>query len=230
MYEKWISILSKTFLFADIQPENLSSMVQCLQPKICHYKKHEYIAIAGDEFEGVGIILSGTASVIKENVAGNRVIISLLDEGDMFGEMAAFSSLSAWPASVQAQEQVTALFIPGEKIVGNCPHACAGHKQLIVNMLAIISEKALQLNKKVDYLSIKSMRGKISTYLLEQYNKTGSLIFMLPMNRNELADFLNVSRPSMSREMSRLRDEGIIDYYMSSIKIKDIEKLKSMVE
>ncbi len=230
MYEKWINVLSKTLLFKDIQPEHLMSMAQCIQPRVCHYKKHEYIAIAGDDFEGVGIILSGAASVIKENAAGNRVIISMLDESDMFGEMAAFSSLAKWPASVQAQNPVTALFIPGEKIVGSCPNACVGHKKLIINMLKIISEKALMLNKKVDYLSIKSMRGKISTYLLEQYNKAGSLIFMLPMNRNELADFLNVSRPSMSREMSRLRDEGIIDYYMSSIKIKDLETLKKMTE
>lgn len=230
MYEKWVGVLSKTLLFKDIQPEHLMSMAACIQPKICHYKKHEYIAIVGDNYKGIGIILSGSASVMKENAAGNRVIISWLDESDMFGEMAAFSSLTKWPASVQAQEAVTALFIPGEKIVGSCPNACAGHKKLIVNMLKIISEKALILNKKVDYLSIKSMRGKISTYLLEQQKKADSLIFMIPMNRNELADFLNVSRPSMSREMSRLRDEGIIDYYMSSVKIKDLETLRKMAE
>lgn len=230
MYEKWVDVLSNTLLFQEIQTKYLSPMLQCIRPKINDYDKQEYIALVGDEFKGVGIILSGTASVIKENAAGNRFIISLLGEGDIFGEMAVFSSLNEWPASVQAQEPVTALFIPGEKIVGNCPNACMGHKQLIMNMLTIISEKALLLNRKVDYLSIKSMRGKVCTYLLEQYKKNDSLIFMLPMNRNELADFLNVSRPSMSREMSRLRDEGVIDFYMSSIKIKDLEALKKMAE
>lgn len=230
MYEKWNHILTKTLLFGGIPLENLSPMIECIKPKIGQFKKNEFITMAGDPFEGVGIMLSGSATVIKENAAGNRVIMSLLNSGDMFGEMAAFSSLKVWPASVQAQEPCTILFVPGEKIVGNCPHACSGHKMLIMNMLKIISEKALLLNKKVEYLSIKSMRGKISTFLLEQYKKAGSTTFMLPMNRNEWADFLNVSRPSMSRELSKMRDEGVIDFYMSSIQIKDVETLKEMVE
>jgi Mn-dependent DtxR family transcriptional regulator len=74
------------------------------------------------------------------------------------------------------------------------------------------------------------MRGKISTYLLEQYKRTGKATFIIPLRRNELADFLNVSRPSLSREMSRLMEEGIIDYHRASIKIKDLDSLKRMAE
>jgi DNA-binding transcriptional regulator LsrR (DeoR family) len=82
------------------------------------------------------------------------------------------------------------------------------------------------LNKQVEYLTIKSIRGKISTFLIEQYNTFGSLTFVLPMNRKEFAEFLNVSRPSLSREMSRMRDEGIIDFHMSAVKIIDLDRLK----
>lgn len=230
MYEKWIEVLSNTLLFQDIGHQDLSGMMDCIRPKMLSYKKNKYMALTGDKFEGIGIILEGSATVIKENVSGNRVIMSMLEPGDMFGEMAAFSSLGQWPATVQAQEDSKVIFISSEKIVGNCPHNCAGHKMLIMNMLKIISEKALNLNKKVEYLTIKSMRGKLSMFLLEQYYKSEKRTFMLPMNRNELADFLNVSRPSMSREMSRMREEGIIDYYMSSFKIKNIEGLKKMAE
>jgi cAMP-binding proteins - catabolite gene activator and regulatory subunit of cAMP-dependent protein kinases len=97
-------------------------------------------------------------------------------------------------------------------------------------MLKLISDKTLMLNKQVEYLSMKSMRGKISSFLIEQYKKTGYTTFILPMMRNELADFLNVSRPSMSREMGRMRDEGVIDFHKSSIRIKDIAALKQMAE
>jgi CRP-like cAMP-binding protein len=86
----------------------------------------------------------------------------------------------------------------------------------------------LLLNQRVEYLTIKSMRGKISNYLLEQYRITGNNHLILPLNRNELADFLNVSRPSMSRELCSMRDEGVIDFHLNAFRIVDIEKLKAM--
>lgn len=86
----------------------------------------------------------------------------------------------------------------------------------------------MMLNKKVEYLTIKSMRGKISTYLLEQYSREGDVTITMPLNRNQLSDFLNVSRPSMSREMSKMRDEGIIVFHLNEVKIMDIESLKHM--
>jgi CRP-like cAMP-binding protein len=124
----------------------------------------------------------------------------------------------------------TVLFLSSDRIVGTCSTVCPRHTMVIRNMLRIISARALFLNKKVEYLTIKSMRGKISTYFLEQYQKTGKMIFLLPMKRNELAEFLNVSRPSMSREMCRMRDEKIIDFNMASIKIINLEALKNSVE
>lgn len=89
------------------------------------------------------------------------------------------------------------MFIHPEKMLGFCDKVCDSHRTLIENITKIISQKALILNEKVDYLTIKSMKAKVAKYLLEQYKKTGSLTFTLPLNREALADFLNVSRPSM---------------------------------
>jgi CRP-like cAMP-binding protein len=92
-------------------------------------------------------------------------------------------------------------------------------------MLKIVSNKAMNLNKKIEFLSIKSIREKLCKYLMEQYRKQKSNTLHLNMNRNEMSDFLNVTRPSLSREMSNMKDEGIIDYYRSSIKILDLDKI-----
>jgi CRP-like cAMP-binding protein len=97
-------------------------------------------------------------------------------------------------------------------------------------MLEIVSKRAMMLHKKLDYISIKTMRSKLCTYIFEQYLKSGTLTVKLPMNRSQLADYLNVSRPSMSREMARMKDEGIIDYYLSAVKILDFDKLKKCCE
>ncbi|MGI6778915.1 MAG: Crp/Fnr family transcriptional regulator [Acetivibrionales bacterium] len=230
MYGKWISILSKTELFSNITSKDLDTLFSCLMPKVHSFKRNECIAVAGEKFEAMGIVLSGSAAVTKENTAGNRIIITILKPGDMFGEMAAFSGSGLWPATVYAQENCTVVFLSPQKIVGFCEKACINHRLLIMNMLRIVTNKALMLNRKVEYLSIKSMRSKISTYLLEQYNKTGKATFVLPLKRHELADFLNVSRPSMSREMGRMREEGIIDFHMSSVRLNDIEALKNMAD
>lgn len=237
-YKKWViyifdvkaSVLPETLLFEGITKDELSLMMGCLEPRICDYKKDELIAMAGDAFESVGVLLKGRAAVVRENSAGDRLVIAILQPGDMFGEMVVFSKNPVWPSTVIASEDCTVFFLSGKKITGQCDKVCPWHKTLILNMLKIVSERALALNKKVEYLTIKSMRGKISALLLDQYKKTSKTTFVLPMNRNDMADFLNVSRPSMSREMSRMKDEGIIDYHRSTIKIKDVKALRRYVE
>lgn len=230
MLSEWLKMLGDCTLFQRISKEELDIMLECLKPKISNYKKNEYITIAGDQFAGVGIVLSGNTAVTKENAAGNRIIMSLLGPADVFGEMAAFSGNKLWPATVAAMTDCTVMFLPPDKIVGACHKQCMSHRMLIMNMLRMISTKAILLNRKVEYLSIKSIRGRISTYLLEQYMRTGKTTFMMSLKRNELADFLNVSRPSLSREMCRMRDEGIIEFHKSSVRIKHIDALKEIIE
>lgn len=230
MFATYYDIISQSPLFHDIEEQDVIALLHCLKHKICHYKKHDFIALTGHPFEGIGIVLKGQVLVAKENAAGKRIMMTMLEPGDMFGEMVAFAKSPVWPATVEALQSSTVLFLSSDRIVGTCSTVCPRHTMVIRNMLQIISTRALFLNKKVEYLTIKSMRGKISTYLLEQYQKTEKMIFMLPMKRNELAEFLNVSRPSMSREMCRMRDEKIIDFNMASIKIINLEALKSSVE
>ncbi len=228
--KKYMEIVSEVSLFQGIDRDSIEAMLNCLKPRVYSYKKSDFIVTSGDHYESVGIILKGTATVSKENAAGNRIFMTLLKKGDIFGEIVAFSTLTTWPATVQAQEVCDVLFLPRGKIVGDCEKMCSWHRILIQNFLRIISERAMLLNKKVEYLTIKSMRGKICTYLLEEYNRTGDKNINLPLNRNELADFLNVSRPSMSREMGKMRDEGLISFHLTAIELLDVEGLKNMSE
>lgn len=230
MIQRYYDLLSRSKLFNNIDGQDLVALINCIKGKVCNYKKNDFVAISGEDFTGIGIILKGQASVAKENAAGKRVMMIMLEPGDMFGEMIAFSGIPVWPVTVQTHKDSTVLFLSREKLLGNCERICPWHRTLIYNMLRIISERALMLNKKVEYLTTKSMRGKISTFLLDQYKKTGKTSFILPMKRNELAEFLNVSRPSMSREMSRMREEGIIDFCFASIKILNLEALKSALD
>jgi CRP-like cAMP-binding protein len=155
--------------------------------------------------------------------------MTVLKKGEMFGEMVSFSDKKVWPATVTAQSECEVIFVSPEKVISQCEKMCHYHQKLIDNMLKIMSKKALMLNRKVEYLSIRSLRGKLCAYLIEQHRQQGLSIFSLPLNRDELADFFNVARPSISRELSKMKDEGLIDFHKASFKLIDIEKMKTSI-
>jgi CRP-like cAMP-binding protein len=215
-------------LFSGISSQDLDSMFACINPVLRNYAKNEVIAVLGHPLTGVGVVAEGEIEIARESAAGNRLIMAIAVKGETFGEMAAFSGQRVWPATVTARKDCKIILIDPDKFMGGCENSCVFHKRLIQNMLGIITRKAMQLSRKVEYLSIKSMRGKICSYLLEQSKYFQSSTFIMPMNKNDLADFLNVSRTAMSREFSRLKDEGVIDYYLSSIRLKNTDTLRKM--
>ena len=92
MFEKYLEEVSKTSLFQGIEREDIPAMLNCLKPRVCGYNRNDYIVIGGDAYESVGIVLKGAATVSKENAEGNRIVMTLLKQGDIFGEIIAFSS------------------------------------------------------------------------------------------------------------------------------------------
>ncbi|EOD00841.1 Crp/Fnr family transcriptional regulator [Caldisalinibacter kiritimatiensis] len=226
MYEKWLNRLTEVDLFKDIEKEELKRILGCLKPSIKKYRKKDIITIEKEHLAGIGIVLEGEVNVGKETLAGDRVMLSVLKKGELFGEVAAFNN-KEWLATTVANTDCTILFLPPQKIVGVCNKTCDGHRRLIQNMLQIIAQKAINLNEKVEILSLKSIRQKISIYLLKQYSIKNSLAFNVPLKRNELAEYLLVSRPSLSRELAKMKEEGIIDFYRNSFKILNIESLKN---
>lgn len=229
MIDKYIEIIESSPLFHGVKRNEIILMLNCLTPKINSFGKNECIASSGDTIDRFGLVLEGEAIIVKENAEGNRFVMNVVKKGELFGEMFVFSSHKKWPVSVLSQSSCKILFFTNSDLIARCGNNCSWHISILQNFIKLISDKGLMLNKKVEYLSIKSIRGKISSYLLDQYNNTGKNTLTLPLKRNELADFLNVSRPSMSREMCKMRDEGIIDFHLSTFKIIDIEALKSSV-
>ena len=225
MYDKWIDMLAGTELFKGIDKGELVKILSCSNPSIKHYKKREIITIEKTEFTGIGLVLEGEVSLTKENLAGDRLIIARIQAGDIFGEISAFVDKN-WLETVIAQTDCQILFLSPDRIVGMCPHMCNGHRILIQNTLHLVSEKAYVLHKKVEMLSLSSIRKKISTYLLEQYHIKEKESFKIPLKRNELAEYLHIQRPSLSRELANMKDEDIIDFKGNNFKILNLDGLK----
>ncbi len=229
MYREWIEVLQTSPLFRGIGQEGLNTMLECLKPRMKRYKYREIVALCGSPLSGIGIVASGKVALTKETYSGNRIMLGILGAGDIFGETAAFSNDRTWPVTVIANDDCCLFFLPPDKIQGNCSNICTAHSILILNMLNILSSKALMLNKKIEHLSAKSIRGKISSYLLEESRQTNETAFRMQMKRHELADYLGIPRPSLSREMTMMKKEGIIDYDGSWVQINDILTLERSI-
>lgn len=229
MYSEWTNALQSSQLFQGISNESLTIMLGCLKPKIKRYKQREIIITSGQPFQGVGIIAIGRVSLTKETFSGNRIIMGILHTGDIFGETVAFSDSRVWPMTVIAQEDCVTLFLPPDRITRACSNICASHSALIANMLQILSNRALMLDKKIEHLSARNIRGKISSYLLDIYSQNTDKTFTIPMKRHELADYLNIPRPSLSREMGLMRDAGMIEVNGARITINNVLSLEQSI-
>ncbi len=225
-YTKWSTMMKGFEIFEGIEEPEIDRLLNCLQPRVSEYKKNEHISIEKDGIRRIGIVMRGEVMILKENEVGDRVIIGKVKRNGGFGEMLAFSNSDQLNISVMASKDSRILFLTPKQVLGTCAKLCNGHKRLIQNMLKIVTKKGVQLNRKIDYLSIKGIRRKISTYLLEQMHESGEACFTISLNRKEMAEFLNVSRPSLSREMIKMKEEGMIDFYKASFKILDEKSLR----
>ncbi len=219
------SVLENCILFSSIKPEELPHLLTCIDARKKTFLADEYLWFNDDQVNTIGVVLFGSLELIKENPAGVRHILDFVGPGQLFGEGIVCTRLRLSPVTVRARKKAEVLFIPFEKIIRTCSQSCHFHHQIIQNMMIILGEKNRILNRKIELLALKGMREKLATWLLYEAEKQNSLSFTIIPNRNELAEYLNVSRASMCRELGRMKDLGLIDYYQNSFRILSREEL-----
>ena len=218
-------ILAKCPLFMQIVPQSYSALLSCVNASEKTFSANESIFLAGSQINYVGIVVKGSLSIIKESPAGQKHIIDFVGPSHLFGEGVVCTETRISPVTVFAKENATVLMIPYERIIKTCGNSCSFHLQIIKNMMMLLGERNKVLNQKIELLALKGMREKLATYLLYESQKQKSNTFQIIPNRNELAEYLNVSRTSMSRELGRMKDLGMIDFYQNSFKILSKEKM-----
>ena len=223
--EKYIPIIQKTTLFREIVEKDLKCMLNCLNVTKKVYQKNEFIIHPGSKIQEIGLVVSGLALIVNEDVWGGRNIISELTIGTIFAEsFACLLQIPEW-ISVVASEETTVLFFNINNILQVCSSFCQFHNQLIQNLVQTLAKKNVLLTKKMEYLSRKTIRDKLLTYLSEEALKNGKKTFMIPFNRKELAEYLSVDRSALSNEISKLQKEGFITSNKRQFTINATHKL-----
>lgn len=202
--------LSNTLLFRGITPEEIESMMTCLDGHVKKYNKGEMIYHSGEIIQKAGLVLSGSVHIENDDLWGNKTILAHVGVGQVFAET--YVCIPGEPLMIQvvAAEPVEVLFLNLGQGTRTCVKNCAFHGRLIQNLLMISAQKNLNLSRRIFYTSSKSIRGRLLSYLSDQATRTGSLEFEIPFNRQQLADFLGVDRSAMSNELGKMQKEGLL--------------------
>jgi CRP-like cAMP-binding protein len=223
---KFIDELRKSDLFKKLSADELSAVIGNCGYYLKNYKKEVIIKEEGDRVKDLAIILHGSVTVSKTLPSGKKTVISVLTSGASFGEAILFSSEHSYPATVTSAGDSAVLYISKESLM----QMLLASPDLMGSYLSLLSNRILLLNRKIEELSYKTNAEKTAGFLLREYIKTKNLMFSIPYSRNQLSDILGIPRPSLSRTLSRLKEEGIIDYHKNTFKILDHEALCHIVE
>jgi len=214
-----LDVLAACPLFEGVSRQDMAAMLQCMQARVVDVPKGGAVFRVDEPAEYVGILLSGGVVVLRDDFDGNRAIQAAMRPGDLFGETFACAGVSRLPVSVEADRPSRVLLIRLKRIIETCPSACGFHNRVLLNLLKVLAAKNLMLNGKLEITSRRTTRDKLLAYLSAQARAAGSDSFVIPFDRQGLADYLGVDRSALSAEIGKLRREGVLESDRSAFRL-----------
>ena len=208
--ENYLPLLQTTSLFAGLEQPALRMLLRDLCAVVRSYGRGETLVQAGHSNRRVGVVLSGTH----------------MEAGGVFGDVLGGSSLAS-PVTVVAECPCEVLLLPYDRLLQ--PGSDPARQQVLQNLVRTISDKYFLLSRRVDLLILKSLRAKVCAYLLSEAEYHHSMTFTIPYSRIQLADYLNCDRSALSRELSLMQRDGLLETYKSSFKLLEPDALRHMV-
>ena len=217
--KKYLPIICQSALFDGVSRQEAGEMLHCLNGRTASFQKGEYLLRAGEPGDCLGLLLEGQALVVHEDFWGGRNLLASLGPGQSFAESfaAADAPLSV---SVTTETGCTVLFLEVERILNVCPTTCAHHSRIIRNLLTVLARKNVALSEKLEHLGQRTTRSKLLSYLSAQSQRAGGPAFDIPFSRQQLADYLLVERSALSRELGKMRDEGIVSFQRNHFRLR----------
>ena len=206
-------------LFQGLDREEINEVLQKFHGLIKHFPKSDYIYLAGDCVENLCVVLEGTVQMIKEDIWGEKSIIANLGVGSVFaenflGQLGDRSSVSYFVAS-----DSEVLMLPLGRTLFDSDTSSKASQRLMCNIVSILADNNTRLIEKTEILCKKTLRSKILAYLDQEARNHGCRSFTIPFNRTDLANYLDADRSALTRELARMKEEGLIDFTKNSFEL-----------
>ena len=223
--EEIIKKLEKNELFNNVDKTKMLKILGNLKYSIVSYKKGEVIFQEEEICSAIGLIIDGTINIERIYPNGKSIVMSKFKDGDVFGEALLFSKVNKYPATVIALSDCKVLYLTKNEII----KLFSVEDKLMENFMMLLSEKIIILNNKIRSISLKSVRQKVVDYILCEYMNEKNEEIKLKYSKEEIANDIGIPRPSLSRELIKLRDEGLINFSRNKITILNIEELEDIL-
>ena len=220
--ENYLDVLEKSKLFGIHADVDFIKIFNSIDYKIIRYSKGQVVHNEEDLCTCLSIILEGNIEIQKIDVMGKLLTVAEFTVGSTFGENLIFGDKKKYPMTVFSKTKTIVLEIKKESVAT----LCQLDPKFMLEFLNTVSNRAMVLNSKLKEITLKTIRQKISEFLLFQYNKTHNAEINLGMTKKDWADKLGVQRPSLSRELIKMKEEGIIEYTKTVIIIRDVDGLE----
>lgn len=218
-----MDFISKTPLFRGCSEEDILNMAKHLEFRTDEYKKENIILGAGSIVTDIGLVLFGSVRIEYTDLWGNKSILGITPAGGVFAESYACIPNEPMLVDAVANEDCRILSISVPRLFTPCP-VCGSQNRLIQNLVMISAEKNLQLSRRSMHTSPKTIRRRLFSYFSQQVSAQGSRKIVIPFDRQQLADYLNLDRSALSKELGKMRDDGLIEFNRNTFEIKiDIE-------
>lgn len=207
-------IIKECPIFKDFSIDEIIEIFSVISFYEKNYKKNDIILAENTKIEYFGIITNGKIALSNFDYFGNRNILNVFEKEDSFAEALVSLEIQI-PHEVISLTDSSVVWIEYKSLSKSLYY-----QKILNNLLNIISTKNLILNKKLQILSKRTTREKILEYLATQ-KKLLSIDsnFEINLNRNEMADYLALDRSNLSRELGKLKKEGVIDFKKNKFKL-----------
>lgn len=204
--------LKQTKIFCSASEFECQAMMFCFKTRFKTYEKGQVIISQGDKIEDMALILKGSANVESEDDYADISILMKMKKGDIFGVEPAYAGEDTYKHSLISNEKTLVMFMNKHRVITPCENKCKRHEIVAKHLMQIVAERNQNLTEKLLHMSKKTIRGKLLSYFESQAKKQNSNYFDLPFNKTELAEYLSVDRSAMSTELSKMKEDGLIDF------------------
>ena len=204
-------------LFQGLPPEALDYALSYFEAHVKAYEKGDFLHQVSFPLERFGLVLSGTIQVSMDDMDGHHIIMNNVSAGGLFGEAYCFLGTDT-PIYICAVTEAEVLWMRPTRVKAPRLPLQERDQMLANRFVAALASRTLSLNQRIQILSRRTLREKLITFL-SQYATAQGDTFTVPFDRASMANFLGADRSALSRELSHLRKEGVLDYHRNQFRI-----------
>lgn len=207
-------------LFRELSPEEYKEALRFFDAQECFYPRGAVIKSALDRITRFGLVLCGSVQVSMDDIDGRQMVLNCVQSGQTFGEALCYLKKDA-PLTFLALTDVKMLWLRCDNLRQPCN--CRVPEELCMKLrqrfTAMLAERTLKMNDRIQILSRTGIREKLRAFFSECARDAGSHRFTVPFDRAGMAAYLGVDRSALSRELSQMQKRGEITFHKNTFSL-----------